>query len=33
MNPDFLTKGTLVDLTHDYSNETIYWPAENGFDF
>ena len=32
MNLDFLTNGTLIDLTHDYSNETIYWPTEKGFD-
>ena len=24
-------KGLIVDLTHDYSSETIYWPTEDGF--
>ena len=24
-------KGQIVDLTHDYSSETIYWPTEEGF--
>jgi kynurenine formamidase len=24
-------KGRLVDLTHNYSTETIYWPTEEGF--
>ena len=24
-------KGHLVDLTHNYSRETIYWPTEEGF--
>ena len=24
-------KGNLVDLTHNYSAETIYWPTEQGF--
>lgn len=23
--------GNLVDLTHSYSSETIYWPTESGF--
>lgn len=23
--------GNLVDLTHNYSSETIYWPTESGF--
>ena len=32
MNNDFyIPKGHLVDLTHDYSSETIYWPTEEGF--
>jgi len=21
----------IIDLTHSYSNETIYWPTEEGF--
>ena len=24
-------KGEIVDLTHEYSSETIYWPTEDGF--
>ncbi|HUU47818.1 MAG TPA: cyclase family protein [Nitrosopumilaceae archaeon] len=24
-------KGSIVDLTHSYSPETIYWPTEEGF--
>ncbi len=24
-------KGHLVDLTHNYSTETIYWPTGEGF--
>ena len=32
MNNDFpIPKGNLVDLTHNYSTETIYWPTEQGF--
>ena len=32
MNNGFsVPKGNLVDLTHDYSAETIYWPTEQGF--
>ncbi len=32
MANDFsLPKGHLVDLTHNYSSETIYWPTEDGF--
>jgi len=32
MNNDFsIQKGHLVDLTHNYSSETIYWPTEEGF--
>ncbi len=30
-NNFFLPKGHLVDLTHNYSAETIYWPTEEGF--
>lgn len=26
-----IKKENLVDLTHDYSSETIYWPTEDGF--
>ena len=32
MEQNFFTDGTLIDLTHDYSDETIYWPTEQGFD-
>ena len=32
MKNDFsFLKGHLVDLTHNYSTETIYWPTEEGF--
>jgi kynurenine formamidase len=32
MNNDFsIPKGHLIDLTHSYSSETIYWPTEEGF--
>ena len=32
MNHDIpFPKGQIVDLTHDYSSETIYWPTEDGF--
>ena len=33
MNHDDISfpKGQIVDLTHDYSSETIYWPTEDGF--
>ena len=32
MNHDVLIpNGQIVDLTHDYSAETIYWPTEDGF--
>ena len=32
MDNDFsFPKGILVDLTHNYSAETIYWPTEQGF--
>ena len=26
-----LPKGNIVDLTHNYSKDTIYWPTEDGF--
>ncbi len=26
-----ILKGNLVDLTHDYSEDTLYWPTEDGF--
>ena len=29
--PDRLTTGTWVDLTHDFSSETIYWPTAKPF--
>ncbi|MDX1441241.1 MAG: cyclase family protein [Nitrosopumilaceae archaeon] len=25
-------KGKIIDLTHEYSEETIYWPTEQGFE-
>ena len=32
MSNDFsFPQGHLVDLTHNYSSETIYWPTEEGF--
>jgi kynurenine formamidase len=32
MNHDVsIPNGQIVDLTHDYSAETIYWPTEDGF--
>jgi kynurenine formamidase len=32
MDNDFsIQKEQLVDLTHNYSSETIYWPTEEGF--
>ncbi len=32
MNNDFyFSKRHLVDLTHNYSSKTIYWPTEEGF--
>ena len=32
MSDDFsLPKGQLVDLTHNYSEDTLYWPTEEGF--
>jgi kynurenine formamidase len=32
MDYDFsIQKEQLVDLTHSYSSETIYWPTEEGF--
>lgn len=32
MKNDFsFPKGHLIDLTHNYSTETIYWPTEGGF--
>jgi len=29
--PDLLTAGTWVDLSHDFSSETIYWPSAKPF--
>ncbi len=29
---DGFPKGTIVDLTHEYSDQTIYWPTEQGFE-
>ena len=31
MNQNSFPNGQLVDLTHNYSTETIYWPTEEGF--
>ena len=30
-NPDLLRTGRWVDLTHDFSAETIYWPTAKPF--
>lgn len=30
-NDLFFLQGNIVDLTHNYSTETIYWPTEDGF--
>lgn len=27
-----LPKGKIIDLTHEYSKDTIYWPTEKGFE-
>jgi kynurenine formamidase len=27
----FLTNGSLIDLTHPFDERTVYWPTENGF--
>ena len=32
MSRNFPINGTLIDLTHEYSNETLYWPTEKGFE-
>jgi len=32
MNDSFLPKGKMIDLTHEYSDQTIYWPTEQGFE-
>jgi kynurenine formamidase len=29
--PDLLSSGTWVDLSHDYSKETVYWPTARPF--
>ena len=29
--PDLLRSGTWVDLSHDFSQETIYWPTAKPF--
>ena len=31
--PDLLSTGTWVDLTYDFSSETIYWPTAKRFEF
>ena len=32
MSNDFsFLKGNVIDLTHEYSDQTIYWPTEDGF--
>ena len=30
-NQEPFTKGEWIDLTHDFSSETIYWPTAEGF--
>ena len=30
--PDLLTSGTWIDLSHDFSAETIYWPTAEPFE-
>ena len=30
-NPDLLRTGRWLDLTHDFSAETIYWPTAKPF--
>ncbi len=30
--PDLLMSGTWIDLSHDYSSETIYWPTAKRFE-
>jgi len=30
--PDLLSSGTWVDLSHEFSSETIYWPTATPFD-
>ncbi|MGH7884145.1 MAG: cyclase family protein [Thermodesulfobacteriota bacterium] len=30
-NNTLFTKGKWIDLTHDFSDETIYWPTAEGF--
>ena len=30
-NNSLFTKGKWIDLTHDFSEETIYWPTAEGF--
>jgi len=33
MENDFsFLNGKIIDLTHEYSDQTIYWPTEKGFD-
>jgi kynurenine formamidase len=29
--PDLLRSGTWIDLSHDYSSETVYWPTAKPF--
>ncbi len=29
---DLLMSGTWIDLSHDYSSETIYWPTAKRFE-
>jgi len=32
-SPDLLTTGIIIDLTHSFSEETIYWPTAESFKF
>jgi kynurenine formamidase len=31
VNETFFPMGKIIDLTHEFSNQTIYWPTEEGF--
>jgi kynurenine formamidase len=30
-SPNILTRGRIIDLTHPFDEQTIYWPTEKGF--
>ena len=32
-SPDLLSTGRIIDLTHSFSEETIYWPTAESFKF